>query len=172
MKNLSRIVWAIAFFAVTPAFTAAPRDLALARKNLYESNPALYSQINKAVGEVNTFAALATLEELKNVKNYLDHYRSWYQSVKPASPELQAALSNNAHSLINELKKRADEHFFIRNFIKTQPIEPGQSKLSDDGNSYYQEILNELDSIITRKEQTSRRSDSGKPLPQYAPLRQ
>ncbi|MGC2310739.1 MAG: hypothetical protein WA432_03910 [Candidatus Babeliaceae bacterium] len=80
----------------------------------------------------------ATMPEAKNMLAYLAFYRSWYQSVTPAPADIYDALSPNDFTFIEKLKETA------KPFIEKPRPMPGASRLSQQGNTFYQQVIDNL----------------------------
>ena len=92
----------------------------------------------KAFAEVNTYLKSATQTDRDNLVNYLGYYRSWYQAVTPAPQDLFIKLSSNAKDLVKKIKDIAVE-------FTTQPAAmAGSSKLTKDGEKFYQDVIKKL----------------------------
>lgn len=81
----------------------------------------------------------ATPQELEKVINYLTYYRSWYQAVSPAPADSYKQMSPNSKKLVNQLRELGD-----RFIVKPEKMMPGSSRLSPEGDNFYQTAIEEL----------------------------
>ncbi len=103
--------------------------------------------LKEAYKDVEQYLAKASMQDKKNFAHYLKYYRAEgrYQAVQPAPRSLRESLSSAARTLFRKLTKRA------RKFTRTpQPI-PGASRLTSDGEKFYESIRRFVEKSIFRE---------------------
>ncbi len=101
-------------------------------KNLVDKTPEWQQTLARYLGQ-------ATPEDLALLMKYLGYYRSWYQAVRPAPVGLYESLSQSARHVIHDLQEYAQQ--FTR---QPQPALPGSSRLTIEGEKFYQSVREEL----------------------------
>ncbi len=82
--------------------------------------------------------------DLMNLIEYLEFYASWYAAVTPAAAGLREALSPDASTFVQKMKKYAKP---LQK--KTDRRLMGSSRLSEEGKTFYKNVLQVLRKKIT-----------------------
>jgi hypothetical protein len=106
-----------------------PWDTALARLAL----KSLQGGEKAAEKMIVAYVKNNSLDDIAHTIQYLNYYKSWYQSVRPAPVSLQEKLSPESHYLINYFKTFATQHFTL----KSDRFLPGARKLTCFGDAYF-----------------------------------
>lgn len=102
---------------------------------------------NQIKPELDRYKAKVSPDQLSDLVNYLGYYRSWYQSVSPAPRDLTEKLSKQSNNLVNLIRKNAEP--FVTDQSDANKSIVGASKLSQDGDEYYQMIIDYLNQKIS-----------------------
>ncbi len=102
--------------------------------------------LNGAFKDIEHYLAKAPQHDRTNFAAYLKYYRSEgrYQAVTPAPSTLRESLSPDAQALFKKLVKRA------RPFTHKPKPTPGASRLTAEGEEFYQNIIAFIDGSIKK----------------------
>lgn len=102
----------------------------------------------KAYREIELYLAKATPQDQANLAEYLKYYRSegHYQAVTPVPGALRESLSADAHDLFKKLTKHAQP------FIHKPKSIPGSSRLTAQGEAYYQSLISFIGKKLKKSE--------------------
>jgi hypothetical protein len=98
--------------------------------------------IQRAADLVRNYKNSESSTEVLKTTNYLNYYRSWYQAVAPAPVGFFESLSPKSQNFIAEIKKLAEK--FV---VTPEKMMPGASKLSAEGEKFYQKVIAQLKSL-------------------------
>jgi predicted AAA+ superfamily ATPase len=97
--------------------------------------------VNHAQEYLDTFLSKATQKQKDAFGAFLKTYKSWYQSVTPASQQVVQNYRNlpvEAHEAMGAIRAIADQ-------FTSEPVAlAGGSRLSSDGNEYYQALISQF----------------------------
>ncbi len=110
---------------------------------------AVKKALNGAYKDIEHYLAKACHRDKTNLAEYLKYYRSegHYQAVTPAPNALRDSLSPDAQALFKKLVKRARP--FTR---KPKPV-PGASRLTAEGEEFYESIIAFINESIKKYEE-------------------
>lgn len=113
----------------------------IATSSFIMAKSALENALGEAQNALKTYKATnPSSADKADVAEYLTYYRSWYQAVRPASVELIERIKANqaTQTYIDMLKLIVKKYRFVQRPSGLM----GASKLSSDGNTFYQEVIN------------------------------
>lgn len=120
----------------------------------------LYAQVGPAGAEagkaLKNYITQANIKHLDNefpkLVEYLNFFRSWYQSVSPAPQSLLESLSPDAQRYVQTLKDIAQKHGFVQPYSNDQAVaRTGTSRLSADGEKFYTNIIERTSDDFTTR---------------------
>lgn len=91
--------------------------------------------IDQAKVIINDYKGAASTQDKQQLKEFLEYYRHWYQAVTPPPHGSYKRLTSKAQEVVNKIRKLGDT------FAKKTTTRPGESRLSQEGEKFYQEVL-------------------------------
>lgn len=130
----------------TVIFCAVTVACLVAQSNDGDSRTQLHNSLAMAQQALIIYRQSAPEQEYPIMLEFLHYYRSWYQAVTPPPMSLVEQLSPAALKFIAQLK------FIARQFEQAPRGIPGASRLTIQGEQFYQTVIDMVQSQLIDKQ--------------------